>query len=754
MNKLSNYIHNIIHKPAVRISFLFMVGSTAANVGNWIFNVMAGRALSNEEFAVLTVFLSMFSILMVPANAIATTVSRYAAFQLEAKNDDVQALFLKHYSTVAWVFGLVFTGIFILGSGFIKHYFALPNISYILLFSVTILLLFLVAFQRGILKAHLLLAWVGMLMATEALIKVLTITAVMVFDLPTLPFMIGSLPLSIVVSLLVSKQLTKNIASPVIQLTKRAKSVSFADTYSFLANSFIASIGMVLLNGIDVLLVKHYFDPAVAGTYAILALFGKILFFGGGSLIELFIPFVARANGKGETGLKQFLSLVFVVGSIAGVTLLAFLLFPEPIVRLFIGAKALSVLPYLRLYSIGVFFLILISCFNVFNIAKKDFTPSRLIVVAVLIEAVLIAFNHQTLIQVVSIVTYVNLGLFIIILLYSFIKRNNTGEAKQVKFSQNIFFLMLLSLQNIVKRSNQTIITPPKKILNYSFVKKIETPGLKRPHVIALYRNKAGQKAVAKIWQGKVKNVAYYALKNEAHMYQLFTNVVKRKNIPKKIAHISHPQLLAVIEKDTTFILLTEFSKGEVAVTLKSTKKLPLYLDCVAYIRFIGDHLTTEERASISKRTVTDYILLFPLIFAVSVVRQPKHIMKLLKGMYLFIQALPKLFAEKQLVLTHRDLHFHNIIVNKGKAAILDLQRCIYTFELYEYVTTLPIEWNEEVFRKALLNYSVNQSKEKTGSDSALKGLMANFSIHGLTANNLPAVNIQRFYKMLVFTLN
>lgn len=751
MKSLLAYIATVLHKPAVRISFFFMVGSMSANVANWLFNLLAGRVLSNEDFAVLTVFLSLFSIINVPANAIATTVSRYTAYQKEQKDKILHASFLQHYSKVAFLFGIVISAVFILGAAQIKNFFSLPSIEHIFLFAPAILLLFLTAFQRGVLKGHLLLIWVGVLMATEAVIKVLTIVIVNIFQLPILPFVIASLPLSVLVNYLISRYLTKKMYPQIIE---KKENISFSDTYGFLTNSFIASIGMVLLNGIDMLLVKHHFDPSIAGTYAILSLFGKILFFGGGGLIELFVPFVASANGKGETGLKQFISLVLTVGSIAGATLLVFLLFPEFIVNLFIGDKALSVLPYLATYSIGVFFLILISCFNVFNIAKKDFLPSRLIILAVILETVLISFMHGSLLEIVNIVTSINIGLFIIIFIYSLVTRNKIIKQQNPSNSQNVLFLVTLMLQNWFNKSKKIKIKPPQQIDTYSYVKSLETPGLKRPHVIALYKDTTGRQAIAKIWQGSAKNFDYYALKNEAHIYQVFTAALKRKKVPKNLEYISLPMLIKVFDTDTSFILLTEFVKGELATNIQSSQKLSLYLDCVAYLRFVGNHLTSQEKQGIGQRTFKDYVLLFPLLFAVSMIRRPQQIIQLLKGMLLFFQSIPSFFQQKNLVLTHRDLHFNNIIVSKNRVYILDLQRCIYTYDLYEYVTTLPIEWNEEIFRSGLLDYCFKQSKMQTGNHKLLKGLMANFCIHGLTANNLPEINMQRFTKMLLFTIN
>jgi hypothetical protein len=63
---------------AAPVIFWFL--SLIAGVFNWLFNLHAGRTMSKEDFAALSVFVSFGYLLEVPANAFTTTVSRFTAY--------------------------------------------------------------------------------------------------------------------------------------------------------------------------------------------------------------------------------------------------------------------------------------------------------------------------------------------------------------------------------------------------------------------------------------------------------------------------------------------------------------------------------------------------------------------------------------------------------------------------------------------------------------------------------------------------
>src|SRR5262249_23131402 len=55
-------------------------------------------------------------------------------------------------------------------------------------------------------------------------------------------------------------------------------------------------VGQVIINNIDILLVKHYFAPEPAGLYAAVALVGRVLYLASWSVVSAMFPISAAAK--------------------------------------------------------------------------------------------------------------------------------------------------------------------------------------------------------------------------------------------------------------------------------------------------------------------------------------------------------------------------------------------------------------------------------------------------------------------------
>lgn len=385
-----------------------------ANVFNWLFNIEAGRVLTREAFATLSVFLSFQYLLSVPANSLATTVARFTAYYSEKGEREKHFHFFRQYWWLAWTAGFFFLLLFMASASFIGDFFHL-QVPLVFLFAGLLLPIFLVAFERGVLSGQLAFVWVGVLFIVEAGTKLLMVRLSPGARGLQEYLVVAALPASLFAAWFVSLLIARSfhplpVAAPAPGIRK------LQETYKFLGYSFFAGLGAVLIYNLDILLVKHYFSASEAGVYSTLSLMGKTLFFGAGSLISLIVPLTARSVGAGHrgSGWNPFPALLFsVIFGAGGIIWLAYFLFPEFMIKTLLTSKGMVVLPYLSQYSLGMLFLVMASSFVTYSLAKKNYLPTRLTLTAALIEAVLIVYRHQTLAQVVDTVSYTLFFLFV-----------------------------------------------------------------------------------------------------------------------------------------------------------------------------------------------------------------------------------------------------------------------------------------------------------------------------------------------------
>lgn len=403
--------------------FLFWTASMIANVFNWLYNLNAGRILSKEEFGVLSVYLSILALIFVPAGALTTTVARFTAYYSEKGELQKYFHFFRQYWWLSWVLGITVMGLFLLLINPISHFFGIHATFLTFIFSLVLIPLFLLSFEKGALLGQLAFVWIGLLLVIEALIKFLFLFFSK--DLPFAPLTLAvvSLPISAFLAWFLSVLISRSIY-PIPQNTAEKKRSEIFDSYKFLSNTFFASLGIVLIYSLDVLLVKHYFNASDAGIYSTLSLLGKILYFGAGSVIGIMVPIATRSIAKNPNNRTPLL-VTFSLVAIAGAMVLASYVFiPEIVVSLLLTDKALVTLPYLTKYASAIFLLVLATSISSFNIAKKNFLPARLIILFAIIQGVLISNFHQSLDQVVNVIFSTSAALFVTLSALEFLNLN------------------------------------------------------------------------------------------------------------------------------------------------------------------------------------------------------------------------------------------------------------------------------------------------------------------------------------------
>jgi O-antigen/teichoic acid export membrane protein len=109
-------------------------------------------------------------------------------------------------------------------------------------------------------------------------------------------------------------------------------------------------VGQVVINNIDIILVKHFFAAELAGLYAAVALVGRVLYFAAWSIVSAMFPISAAS--KEETNKVHVLLLPFMIVlamSIVFIVILA--VFPGFIIHLVLGEGFSLAKPLLSLYA-------------------------------------------------------------------------------------------------------------------------------------------------------------------------------------------------------------------------------------------------------------------------------------------------------------------------------------------------------------------------------------------------------------------
>lgn len=109
-------------------------------------------------------------------------------------------------------------------------------------------------------------------------------------------------------------------------------------------------VGQVVINNIDIILVKHFFAAEQAGLYAAVALVGRVLYFAAWSIVSAMFPISAAA--KDDENKVHVLVVPFLIVLLMSITFVVVLaLFPGFIIHLVVGEGFHYAAPFLSLYA-------------------------------------------------------------------------------------------------------------------------------------------------------------------------------------------------------------------------------------------------------------------------------------------------------------------------------------------------------------------------------------------------------------------
>ena len=305
-------------------SLIMLTGTGMVSLLNFGYNVAVARMLGPTGFghaaAAVTLLMLVSAITLSFQLVCAKLVAR-------AEFAEVRCAVYHGLMRRAWKVGLALGSALALCSGVVADYLNLPTRWIVLLLSFGIAFYVPLGARRGAMQG---------ICAFPRLTWNFIIEAGVKFVLALLLVELGFGALGAVGAITASVVLAYFVPSLPQELRLRraaAQPVSFRESMQAL----VFFVGQVVINNIDILLVKHFFPSDVAGLYAAVALVGRVVYFASWSVVSAMFPISAGA--KREESAIGFLAvplLLVLAISVVFVSVLGF--FPDLALRAVFGA--------------------------------------------------------------------------------------------------------------------------------------------------------------------------------------------------------------------------------------------------------------------------------------------------------------------------------------------------------------------------------------------------------------------------------
>ena len=393
-------------------SLLLLISMTIVNGGNYLFNLVLGRWLGPAAFAELSLIVTLMLVITLITATVQTVAAKFAAIHAADGDDQAMAALRGWLGRWTWIVGLGFAVALILAAPWLADFFQMSSAWPFIILAVGLPLYFAQGVDRGILQGQIRFTPLSLSYQAEMWVRLVAGISLVALGFAVNGAVAG-LTLSFVGTWLVALQARKGLPKAVALTANQHRAIML-----FAWPVGMALIGQILINNSDILIVKRFFDPTIAGKYAALALIGRIVFFATWSVVTALFPIVAQRHQRGEPHRNLlYVSLGLVLG-VSMAIILAAVFVPNLIVGLLFGDAYLEIASLLWLYAVATAFYALSNVVITYRLSIGSSGGSYVAVVGGVAQVLGVWLFHGSLAQVVMVQIYVMGAMTLVLLVW------------------------------------------------------------------------------------------------------------------------------------------------------------------------------------------------------------------------------------------------------------------------------------------------------------------------------------------------
>jgi O-antigen/teichoic acid export membrane protein len=382
----------------LRQAVLVFAASMVLNICGFVFHAIASRRLGVDIYGQLVALIAVYTIVILPVMLVAPTIGRFAA-EFRALHDDQHMCGMTR--DLAWAFGvvgIVCVAASLVGAAPVAAYLHVPVWSVPCIGAMGATSMASLGF-RALAQGTQAFGSYAVSVSAEGIVRVIAFLALLAFGF-TLFGGVGSFFIGTVAGLVAVGQILVKLYAGV-----QPRRIRYDWKRIVLSSSgaATAAIAITLIGNVDVVIVKHYFDPSAAGLYSAASQGGKILFYFVGFIPIVLLPQVTDRHVRGERTRQTFAMACGLLALISICAVLGVKFFGLVLLHVQFGRAYDAAYPLLVGYSIAMVLLALTNLLASYGIATHRLAFAIPLIAGTAGTLIAIALLHHTLEQVVGV---------------------------------------------------------------------------------------------------------------------------------------------------------------------------------------------------------------------------------------------------------------------------------------------------------------------------------------------------------------
>lgn len=311
------------HAKILGGSLIMLIGSVFVSLANFGYNIGVARMLGPSDFSHAAAAVTILMLVSAITLAFQLVSTKLIA---KAENIGTKAAVFQRLRKRAWLVGVALGVFMLLASSVLTAYLRLSSPWIIVLLSAGLTVYVPLGVKRGGLQGTCRFRGLSWNMAAEAIIKFAGAIVLIAMGFGVLGA-VAAISGSVVLAFLLPDG-AHELRGPAAK--------SEASPLGESVQAIVFFVGQVIISNIDILLVKHFFPPDLAGLYAAIALVGRLLYFASWSIVSVMFPVSAESKEAPKGNLLLLpLGMVFAMSALFVGFLAAF---PHFVFRSLFGA--------------------------------------------------------------------------------------------------------------------------------------------------------------------------------------------------------------------------------------------------------------------------------------------------------------------------------------------------------------------------------------------------------------------------------
>jgi O-antigen/teichoic acid export membrane protein len=314
------------HTVVLGGSLVMLLSMVLVNLFNFAYNVFMARTLGPAEFGHINAAVTILLIASCVSLAFQLVCTKFVVRNTSPQG---QAWVFRSLLWKSWLASLLMGTALFLARKPVAAYLNLPNSWLVGALAFGIMVYAPVGVKRGAMQGLCLFRQLGGNFVVEALTRFLAGLLLVVMGYGALGA-VGAISLAVLVAYFVP---------PVPRYLRAGAEPGEPPSFAEGLQVIVFFVGQVIINNVDILLVKHFFPPEPAGLYAAISQVGRLLYFiCWFGVVNVMFPVSAAAQDEDHHPKSLLLPLLLVFG-ISGLFVLVVALAPHLVMGLLFGER-------------------------------------------------------------------------------------------------------------------------------------------------------------------------------------------------------------------------------------------------------------------------------------------------------------------------------------------------------------------------------------------------------------------------------